>query len=54
MAISFVMAINTANSWALNHLKIENNVPLNFNGHHFIPREKNNGILMIILALELN
>ena len=50
----FVMAINTANSWALNHHKAENNGPLNFNGHHFIPRVKINGILMIILALELN
>ena len=50
----FIMAINTANSWAFNHYKTENNGLLNLNGHHFIPRVKINGILMIILALELN
>ena len=54
MAISFVMAINTVNLWALNNHKTENNGQLNFNGHYFMPRVKSNGILMIMLALELN
>ena len=48
------MAINTVNLWVLNHHKTENNGPLNFNGHYFMPRVKSKGILMIILALEIN
>ena len=54
MANSFCNGHYYCNSWALNHNKTENNDPLNFNGHHFMPRVKINGILMIILALELN
>ena len=54
MANSFVMAITTVNLWALNHHKTENNGHLNFNGHYLMPRVKSYGILMIILALELN